>query len=649
MKEAIPIKNSKWLYFFIVAINMFFGLEILKVFLSLLVNFFRERPNISLTDVGIYAAVTFILVFATAFLYRLRYGAILWVLSAGIGTIRLVLQVNSWPTLSLAASALGTILWMASFVFFISLIQQKKIGLLSTFFPGIIFGISIATAISGLFGTWDMIWRQDWYITFAVLLVMAAKLWIVYRIYPDMAGTRPSDGDRSIFYTLIVFMPFIFLQLLKFQNIASFDAVTGNRISVSLAVMLLSNIAAFAFIFIFSIRKARIPITVLSVLFLLLSFWPDITGYLYILQVIFGNIGAFWLLIVVLDKSSVRSLVKTPWKDTSAAGIGGLIFFIFAFIYYGSYDISLPFGNWLIPVVMAALISICALFSSCIKSAPFGSTGARNINQRFTSIKPAFLYLTIALLIVPLIIFLPPKNIDRDTYEEEPVRVMDYNIHQGFNIKGFLDLESIARVIENSGADVVCLQEVSRGWVINGSADTLLWLSDRLDMHYLFMPASDAVWGNAVLSHYPLKLIKSGYLPQLGSPLRRSYLISEVELEGQENINVMCVHIHHVKGEGAIREEQVEKILEEWDGLKRTAIMGDFNAEIYEPEIKKMYDAGLIDSQLELGEEEKLTWVHYEPYRRIDYIWVTKDLEISEVDVPYSTASDHLPVVVNIN
>jgi endonuclease/exonuclease/phosphatase family metal-dependent hydrolase len=649
MKEAIPIKNSKWLYFFIVAINMFFGLQILKVFLSLLVNFFRERPDISLTDVGIYAAVTFILVFATAFLYRLRYGIILWVLSAGIGVARLVLQINPWPPLSLAVSALGTILWMASFVFFISCVRQKIIGLSSTFLPGIVFGISLTTALSGLFGTWDMIWRQDWYIIFTTLLIVAAKLWVVHKVYPGFAGAGPTDGDKSVFYTLIVFMPFIFLQLLKFQNVASFDAVTGNNMIISLTVILLSNIAAYGFICILSIRKARIPVTVLSVLFLMLSFWPDVTGYLYILQVIFGNIGAFWLLMVALYRASAKSLVKAPWRDTSAAGVGGLVFFIFAFIYYGSYDLNLPFENWVIPVILAVLISVCALVSSCLGSMKPGDAKARIINKSSAGMRQVFLYLAIALLIAPLIMLLPPKNIESDTYAEGPVRMMDYNIHQGFNIKGFLDLESIARVIERSGADVVCLQEVSRGWVINGSADTLLWLSDRLNMDYLFMPASDAVWGNAVLSRYPLRLIKSGYLPRLGAPLRRSYLISEVELERRENINVMCVHIHHIEEEGAIREEHVEKILEEWGGLERTAIMGDFNAEIHEPEIKKMYDAGLVDSQLELGEEEKLTWVHYEPYRRIDYIWVTEDLGISDVEVPYSTASDHLPVVVNIN
>lgn len=61
-----------------------------------------------------------------------------------------------------------------------------------------------------------------------------------------------------------------------------------------------------------------------------------------------------------------------------------------------------------------------------------------------------------------------------------------------------------------------------------------------------------------------------------------------------------------------------------------------------------MYSAGLTDSQLESGKEDELTYPHKEPLQRIDYIWVTPDIEITDLKVPYSTASDHLPVVVNI-
>ena len=205
MKEVISIKNSKWLYFLVVTINIFFGLQILKTFLSLLVHYLRERSNISLTDVAIYAVVTFILVFTTGFFYRLGYNVVLWILTAGVGIARFVLQINPWPPLSLAVSALGTILWMAGFIYFISLVQQKKIDLSSSFYPGIIFGISLTTAVHGLFGTWDMVWRQDWHIAIIILIIVIIKLWAVYNISHDLRKVKPADGGRSAFYTLILY------------------------------------------------------------------------------------------------------------------------------------------------------------------------------------------------------------------------------------------------------------------------------------------------------------------------------------------------------------------------------------------------------------------------------------------------------------
>ena len=59
-------------------------------------------------------------------------------------------------------------------------------------------------------------------------------------------------------------------------------------------------------------------------------------------------------------------------------------------------------------------------------------------------------------------------------------------------------------MIEEQQPDIVALQEVTRGWVIYGSFDMLVWLSQRLDMPYVYGPAADSVWGNAILSRYPM-------------------------------------------------------------------------------------------------------------------------------------------------
>ena len=66
------------------------------------------------------------------------------------------------------------------------------------------------------------------------------------------------------------------------------------------------------------------------------------------------------------------------------------------------------------------------------------------------------------------------------------------------------------------------------------------------------------------------------------------------------------------------------------------------------PEITMMQDAGFVDTQLALGKQDELTWIHYKPYERIDYIWATADIDISNLFVTYSRASDHLPISVDI-
>lgn len=66
------------------------------------------------------------------------------------------------------------------------------------------------------------------------------------------------------------------------------------------------------------------------------------------------------------------------------------------------------------------------------------------------------------------------------------LRIFGYNIHNGFNVDGDLDLEALAQVIEKQQPDIVSLQEVSRGWVVNGSVDAMAWLAQRLDMVYAY-------------------------------------------------------------------------------------------------------------------------------------------------------------------
>src|SRR4030042_4476945 len=114
--------NTEWPYFIIIIINTLFGLQLLSSFVSLLVNFLREHLKISLVQVAIYAIGTFVLVFFGGFLFRkLSKRTLFVVLVIAISVVRFTVQICRWAPLSFAASALGTVLWILSLIFFVSI------------------------------------------------------------------------------------------------------------------------------------------------------------------------------------------------------------------------------------------------------------------------------------------------------------------------------------------------------------------------------------------------------------------------------------------------------------------------------------------------------------------------------------------------
>ncbi len=70
---------------------------------------------------------------------------------------------------------------------------------------------------------------------------------------------------------------------------------------------------------------------------------------------------------------------------------------------------------------------------------------------------------------------------------QRTLSVLSYNIHHGVGGDGRLDLDRIAAVIRDSGADVAALQEVDRHWSArSGLADQAKELARRLRMHHAY-------------------------------------------------------------------------------------------------------------------------------------------------------------------
>jgi len=346
------------------------------------------------------------------------------------------------------------------------------------------------------------------------------------------------------------------------------------------------------------------------------------------------------------DRRDGLGRVAAAWT----AGMGLCILLVFA--YYAAYDVVLPVDNRVLLFLAAGLLGLAAAIARWVGRAAAASTAGR---AAWADLVPVGV--GVALLLVPALAWATASGpVPAPPGRAGPagaVRVLSWNLHFGFDVRGWSDLEEVARSIEATGAEVVGLQEVSRGWYVNGSTDMLAWLQRRLRMPYArFAGASDAIWGNAVLSRYPIVGGEAMRLPGEGVPLARNALRVEVDLGAGRRLDVVVTHLHHVEGPDGtrVRLAQLPRLLELVAGRPATVLLGDFNAGPTSAEIARVRAAGLADAFVAGGggRADELTWPSDRPDRRIDYLWLSPDLAASAFAATDGTASDHRGPAVTV-
>ena len=340
---------------------------------------------------------------------------------------------------------------------------------------------------------------------------------------------------------------------------------------------------------------------------------------------------------------------------TGACGLGMLFFLALNFVYYVNYEFDVPGGAAVIAPV-AVIILLLTIPGAMLISSRYraGMRALRpGLTQDWTPV-----VLSILLLALPLAYLAAWDEPQPESAPGGfPVRVMSYNLHQGFDVDGYLAIEELARAIEDQDPDIIALQEVSRGWVVDGSFDMLVWLSRRLDMPYVWGPTADSVWGSAILSRYPILDARNELMPNNSElQLKRGLIVSRIDIGDDEPLRIIATHLHHLADEGHLRVPQVRAVLKAWNNDDRSVLIGDFNGRPGDPEILLLGGAGLKDaflSTLEQGTsaqraEHGYTWSSDNPSERIDYIWFSSDLEARDFSMTDSLASDHFGVAVTL-
>ncbi|MBI5305443.1 MAG: endonuclease/exonuclease/phosphatase family protein [Chloroflexi bacterium] len=619
------------------ALTTTFGLQLLRVLMPSFLWYLGDSVELSYVLLGLLALAVFGASFlAGAFRRRLGHARALIVATSGVGIARLAEQLSINPASDLLYAVVGTILFMFFFPVYLAQMRAEGGDAIRRFGRGFLLGVALDTTIHGALGTLDLSWQTDWVALVFVALLVAAQWALLRRLRAVGAPEDYASAWRDA--PLVAIGPFIFVSLVILQNLARVTTLTGFAPPMAFAFLVVANAIglAAALLPIIPERSTMFAVVVATGFVAILASRPDPQPGTSDLLYLFGNLLLFPLVTLIFAGLSAKSSVGEFTPSVIANGIGWVIFVVLMFAYYISYEMRLPFPNTWLPPFAVMLVGVGAIIA--MRTMPLYPAA-----ESWTSATIAFV-----LVLVPIGMAIGWRTPAPETGNGFPVRVMTYNIHNGFNTDGRLDLESIARTIEQGKPDVVGLQEIARGWVVDSSVDTLAWLSRRLKMPYIFAPTADRVWGNAILSRYPIKAWGSEPLPPRDLPLKRGVMWARIDAGNGDELLFIATHYHHVEKDTAIRQQQSPEIVRVWNQRPRVVMVGDLNARPESKEIAMLREAGLKDAFAAIGNGDGFTFNSVKPYERIDYIWFSPDLKLSDLMIPKSTASDHLGIAVTV-
>jgi len=239
------------------------------------------------------------------------------------------------------------------------------------------------------------------------------------------------------------------------------------------------------------------------------------------------------------------------------------------------------------------------------------------------------------------------------------LRVMTYNVHSCVGMDGRFAPERIARVIAQYAPDIVALQELDVGRMRTGGADQAHLIANYLAMDFHFhatVHIEEEKYGDAILTHLPMRLIKADKLPGLpGKPglEPRGALWTAIDVGGTE-VQVINTHLGLWPAE---RRAQADALLSEaWlshpDCTGPVLLCGDFNATPSSSVCQKLLGR-LNDAQIELASHRpKKTFIGRYPVARIDHVFIDASINVGTIAVPSTvltrTASDHLPLITDL-
>lgn len=581
----------------------------------------------------------------------LVFGAVLL-----LGFLRIVLQVLGGDA-RYSTGLVGAALSVAVLLIVVAFSAARSAPLTAL---GLISGGVLAAAISLTLGTWDAIWRSGptgWVPTAVLVLLAAGCAWAL-RTEPGLSPPR----------RLWVLGPFLAMLVMIIANPAYLASQLGLPLSVVGIALVLSLVATAILLLqtmprrhaaqpsVQTAPEQRIPSMtwlhagLLVALFAVVLFPVPAPGEAapVLLAV------TFFVVIVLVPaltaaaltrawSTQIRELpaVRTAALLTSAGVVVGLGVILPLLVYQLDYDV---------PLLAIALVAVTGLTRT--RAPRPGAAGPAPGDEASTYEPQSSDYAVTTGLVLGIGLLgllgsglntLPGQTTVTEPAADEVV-LLNWNLHFGVTQDPGMGLDQMAQVINDSEAQIVTLQEVSRGWVMGGRADMATYLARATGKHMVLAPAADRQFTNMILvdpALGPVEDVVRTRLPYGDGPQWRSAITATIEIPGlDEGLTVTSTHLQHREENTPTRLEQLDVLLATDLASGPAILAGDLNAEPGWPEISAVADLGYTSAQDIAGDKMALTFPSWEPEIRIDWIW-GQHVSFEDFTVLPATPSDH--------
>lgn len=596
--------------------------DVLRAWMPSLVVIVGERPGVGILTIAAHALLTLLAGAAVAWVAVLVRvpPRLVWLIGASVllGTRLALIATGGGPTqlwLTTLAVAAGTVA-IVGLAAGASRGDLARAGLLA----GVVGSFMLLAALGGV----DLVWRTGPLARLGSLLIVTVAALAAVRT------TRALDGGSSAAaLPWAALGPAIVLLSVLGAPLGRVAVATGwspARSAATVIVMLALAVLAAAL----AIRSGPLTAGPVGAVLVLAGTAAAIDagsptavlGQAALLAGVGAVLGA-----------GPRGGGTSPLRRATVAGGSMVLLGVLVLAYYAGYLVTLPFANRPVLLIAAVLVAASGLLSA-VRSGRLGREAAP------TSLPGLIGVTLLAALVLATATGVRSPAEPVAARDDDQLRIVLANVHFGFDVDGRQRAREVAALLAGLEADVIVLNEVDRGWLISGAPDLLGTYAQATGLEAVFAPASDEVWGNAVLSRLPVLETSVERLPRGRDPLVRSAVTVVLELPDGGRLAVVGTHLSNVDRQGDTRLPQAQAIAGIVARLRErgleVVVAGDLNAAPGDASLQVL--EGLLARTLP---DTAGTFPAAAPRAQIDHVLVPSGWEVVMARAFNTTFSDH--------